>query len=286
MKILLPVDGSKHSLNAVRYVAERLWPSLEDAEIILLHVHYRVPPRAASAVGRTVVEGYYQSEAEAAQKGARKLLDQHGIPYNALRQPGYPGKVIPEYAESMGADLVVMGSHGLGAAKGLLLGSVTQAVIANCKTPLLVIRDGQLPPEKGEVLVAVDGSAYTRRAVAYLLRHRAQFASQGRITLMHVSPPPGRMLTAVDRILEGQRHADNEKAMRPAQRLLDKVGLKYKMLNVTGDPGERIANHARGSHASLIVMGSHGRGSMTSLLLGSVTQKTLAGARAPVLIVR
>jgi nucleotide-binding universal stress UspA family protein len=286
MKILLPVDGSKHSLNAVRYVAERLWPSLEDAEIILLHVHYRVPPRAASAVGRTVVEGYYQSEAEAAQKGARKLLDQHGIPYNALRQPGYPGKVIPEYAESMGADLVVMGSHGLGAAKGLLLGSVTQAVIANCKTPLLVIRDGQLPPEKGEVLVAVDGSAYTRRAVAYLLRHRAQFASQGRITLMHVSPPPGRMLTAVDRILEGQRHADNEKAMRPAQRLLDKVGLKYKMLNVTGDPGERIANHARGNHAGLIVMGSHGRGSMTSLLLGSVTQKTLAGARAPVLIVR
>lgn len=286
MKILLPVDGSKHSLNAVRYVAERLWPSLEDAEIILLHVHYRVPPRAASAVGRTVVEGYYQSEAEAAQKGARKLLDQHGIPYNALRQPGYPGKVIPEHAESMGADLVVMGSHGLGAAKGLLLGSVTQAVIANCKTPLLVIRDGQLPPEKGEVLVAVDGSAYTRRAVAYLLRHRAQFAPQGRITLMHVSPPPGRMLTAVDRILEGQRHADNEKAMRPAQRLLDKVGLKYKMLNVTGDPGERIASHARGNHASLIVMGSHGRGSMTSLLLGSVTQKTLAGARAPVLIVR
>jgi nucleotide-binding universal stress UspA family protein len=286
MKILLPVDGSRHSLNAVRYVAERLWPSLEDAEIILLHVHYRVPPRAASAVGRTVVEAYYRSETETALKDAQKLLDHRGIPYSALRQPGYPGKVIPEYAESNNADLVVMGSHGLGAAKGLLLGSVTQAVIANCKTPLLVIRDGQLPPEKGEVLVAVDGSAYTRRAVAYLLRHRAQFAPQGRITLMHVSPPSGRMLTAVDRILEGQRHADNERAMRPAQRLLDKVGMKYKALNVTGDPGERIANHARGNHASLIVMGSHGRGSMTSLLLGSVTQKTLAGARAPVLIVR
>lgn len=286
MKILLPVDGSRHSLNAVRYVAERLWPSLEDAEIILLHVHYRVPPRAASAVGRTVVEAYYRSETETALKDAQKLLDHRGIPYSALRQPGYPGKVIPEYAESNDADLVVMGSHGLGAAKGLLLGSVTQAVIANCKTPLLVIRDGQLPPEKGEVLVAVDGSAYTRRAVAYLLRHRGQFAPQGRITLMHVSPPPGRMLTAVDKILEGQRHADNERAMRPAQRLLDKVGMKYKTLNVTGDPGERIANHARGNHASLIVMGSHGRGSMTSLLLGSVTQKTLAGARAPVLIVR
>jgi nucleotide-binding universal stress UspA family protein len=286
MKILLPVDGSKHSLNAVRYVAERLWPSLEDAEITLLHVHSRVPPRAASAVGRTVVEAYYQSEAEAAQKSARKLLDQRGIPCNALRMPGYPGKVIPEYAESMGADLLVMGSHGLGAAKGLLLGSVTQAVIANCGTPLLVIREGQLPPEKGEVLVAVDGSAYTRRAVAYLLRHRAQFAPQGRITLMHVSPPPGRMLTAVERILESQRQTDNERAMRPAKRLLDKVGVKYKALNVTGDPGERLADHARGNHASLIVMGSHGRGSMTSLMLGSVTQKTLTAARAPVLIVR
>jgi nucleotide-binding universal stress UspA family protein len=286
MKILLPVDGSKHSLNAVRYVAERLWPSLEDAEITLLHVHSRVPPRAASAVGRAVVEAYYRSETETALKDAKKLLDHRGIPYSALRQPGYPGKVIPEYAESMGADLLVMGSHGLGAAKGLLLGSVTQAVIANCKTPLLVVRDGQLPPEKGEVLVAVDGSAYTRRAVAYLLRHRAQFAPQGRVTLMHVSPPPGRLLTAVDRILDKERHADNERAMQPAKRLLDKVGVKYKALNVTGDPGERIAGHARGNHASLIVMGSHGRGSMTSLLLGSVTQKTLAGSRAPVLIVR
>jgi len=286
MKILLPVDGSSHALNAVRYVAERLWPRLDDTELVLLHVHYRVPPRAASAVGRTVVEGYYRSEAEAALKNAQKLLDQRGIAYTALRQPGYPGKVIPQYAESMKADLVVMGSHGLGAAKGLLLGSVTQAVIADCKTPLLVIRDGQLPPEKGEVLVAVDGSAYTRRAVAYLLRHRAQFAPRGRITLMHVSPSPGRLLTAVDRILEKERRADGERAMQPAKRLLDKVGVKYKALNVTGDPGERIASHARGNHAGLIVMGSHGRGSMTSLLLGSVTQKTLAAARAPVLIVR
>ena len=39
MKILLPVDGSSHALNAVRYVAERLWPRLDDTELVLLHVH-------------------------------------------------------------------------------------------------------------------------------------------------------------------------------------------------------------------------------------------------------
>ena len=77
-----------------------------------------------------------------------------------------------------------------------------------------------------------------------------------------------------------------EQALRGAQRLLDKVKVRCKSLLLSGDPAERIANHARGSHCSLIVMGSHGRGGMTGLLLGSVAQKTLAEGRTPVLIVR
>jgi len=113
---------------------------LEDAEIILLHVHYRVPPRAASTVGRAVVEEYYRSETETALKAARKLLDHRGIPCSALRQPGYPGKVIPEYAESIDADLVVMGSHGRGSMTSLLFGSMTQKTLAGSRAPVLIVR--------------------------------------------------------------------------------------------------------------------------------------------------
>jgi len=181
----------------------------------------------------------------------------------------------------------VMGAHGMGAARGLLLGSVTQAVIGGCRTPLLVVRDGPLPPPGSEVLVAVDDSVISRRAFAWLLRHRAAFAPHKRITLMHVTPPAPRLVAAINhKAVEKQQKLDAEQAMRGALRLAAKARVKCKTIHASGDPGERISGHARGKHSGLIVMGSHGRGGMTSLLLGSVAQKTLATGRTPLLIVR
>jgi len=287
MKILLAVDGSAYALNAARYVAERLWPADPDAEIDLVHVVGRIPPRPAAAVGKDVVNEYYRSRTEAAFKPVRKLLDARGIPYQPIRLLGNPRLEIARHAESTSADLVVLGCQGLGAVRNLLLGSVVQAVIAGCKTPLLVVREGTPPPAHGEVLIAVDGSAQSRRAVAYLLRHRKQLANNSRLTLMHVSPPPPRLAAMIGRAaVEQERKVELEQAMRGARRLITKANIKCKLLHTTGDPGERIANHARGNHSSLIVMGSHGRGGMAGLLLGSVAQKTLMAARTPVLIVR
>lgn len=286
MRILLAVDGSSYALNAARYVAERLWPADPDAEIDLVHVVGRIPPRPAAAVGKTVVNEYYRSKTEAAFQPVRKLLDARGIPYQSTRLLGNPRLEIAQHAESTAADLVVLGCQGLGAVKNLLLGSVVQAVIAGCKTPLLVVRESNLPPAQGEVLVAVDGSAHSRKALAYLLRHRKKLANNSRLTLLHVSPPPPWLVTMGRAAVNQLRKAEFEQAMRGARRLISKARIKCKLLHVTGDPGERIANHARGNHSSLIVMGSHGRGGMAGLLLGSVAQKTLSAARTPVLIVR
>ena len=287
MKILLAVDGSAYALNAARYVAERLWPADPDAEIDVVHVIGRIPPRPAAAVGRTVVNEYYHSKTEAAFKPVRKLFDARGISYEPIRLMGNPRIEIARHAESTAADLVVLGCQGLGAVRNLLLGSVVQAVIAGCKTPLLVVREGTLPPAQGEVLVAVDGSAHSRRALAYLLRHRKQLANNSRLTLMHVSLPPPRLASLIGRTaIDQHRKVEFEHAMRGARRLVAKAKIKCKLIHTTGDPAEQIANQARGNHSSLIVMGSHGRGGMADLLLGSVTQKTLAAARAPVLIVR
>lgn len=287
MKILLPVDGSRHSLNAVRYVAERLIPANPDAELQVLHVRFRTPPRGAAAAGLAVLQEYYRTEMEEAVESARKLLDRHHVHYKLMRTAGHPGAEIARIAESEKADLVVMGSHGRGAATSLFLGSATQGVIAGCDVPLLVIRDKQLPPPDGEVLVAVDGSVHARKAVAYLLRHRGQLAVSSRITLLHVSPALPRFSMAKDReAIQKQREAERDHAMRDARRLLAKAPVKVKEVHASGEAGEHIADYARGNHCSLIVMGSHGRGRMTSLVLGSVAQKTLAATRTPVLIVR
>lgn len=290
MKILLPVDGSRHSLNAARYVAERLLPADPEAELQILHVRFRIPPRAAAAVGRGLLEEYYRDEMKEAVKEVRQLLDRQHVQYKLLRMVGHPGAEIARHAEAAGVDLVVMGSHGLGAVKGMVLGSVTQGVIAGCDVPLLVVRDEQVRASGGDVLVAVDGSAHTRKAIAYLLRHRDLLLASSRITLMHVSPrllSPRFTFATGKAALQQQREQEREQAMRGARRLLAKVrGLKCKEVHASGDPGECIADYARGNRCSLIVMGSHGRGGMTSLLLGSVAQKTLAAGRTPVLIIR
>jgi len=287
MKILLPVDGSRHSLNAVRYVAERLIPANPDSELYVLHVRFRTPPRGAAAAGLAVLQNYYRTEMEEAVESACGVLDRHHVQYKMIRSAGRPGAEIVRIAEAKKANLVVMGSHGRGAAKSLFLGSATQSVIAGCDVPLIVIRDDQLPPSGGEVLVAVDGSAHARKAVAYLLRYRGQLAASSRITLIHVSPTIPRSSNAKERAaIQKEREAEREHAMRDARRLLAKTNVKVKEVHVFGEAGEHIAGYSRRNHCSLIVLGSHGRGRMTSLILGSVAQKTVAATRTPVLIVR
>lgn len=288
MKILLPVDGSVHTLNAVRYVAERLMLLNPDAELQLLYVRSRMPPQLGVALGPAKLQQYHRKDMEKSVKSARDLLDRRHVHYKLLRSVGRPGAEIARIAEAVNADLVVMGSHGRGAATGLLLGSSTQEVIAGCTVPLLVIREKQLPASRGEVLVAVDGSTYSRKAIAYLLRHRDSLGASSHITLMHVSPTmPSFTDTKAKLALQKQREREREQAMQGARRLLAKADkIKCREVHVNGEPGERIADYARGHHCSLIVMGSHGRGKMTGLLLGSVAQKTLASSRIPVLIVR
>ena len=91
MKVLLPVDGSNHSLNAVRYVAERLIPANPDAELYLLHVRFRTPPRGAAAAGLAVLQNYYRTEMEQAVESARRVLDSHQLHYKLIRSAGQPG---------------------------------------------------------------------------------------------------------------------------------------------------------------------------------------------------
>lgn len=285
--ILLPVDGSKHSLNAVRHTMALLARSPADAVLHLMHVQYRIPPRPAAAVGRDIVEAYYRSQTEEAVKAATRLLKDNKTPHQLICRVGNPASEIVRYAESEKVDLVIMGSHGHGAAKSLLLGSVAQGVIAGCHAPVLLVREGATPPQNGEIVVAFDGSAFSRRALAYLLRHRRQLAPDAPITLLHVTMSIGNGFFKLKKKEERQfLDAEHERAMQSARHLLTRADVPWQEARAQGNPGIEIAEYARRHDPSLIVMGSHGQGLVTGLLLGSVTQKTLGLCRTPLLIVR
>lgn len=139
-----------------------------------------------------------------------------------------------------------------------------------------------------KILLAADGSVFTRHAVNYLIKHRDMFGGQPEMLIVHVRTPlPGRAAAALSRTVVQKYYADETvKSLAATRRLLDKAGLKYRVIQLLGDPGAEIAAAARKGKVDLIVMGSHGHGVLGSLVLGSAANKVLANCKVPVLIVR
>jgi nucleotide-binding universal stress UspA family protein len=141
MKILLAVDGSPYAIKAVNYIASHLNWFQGERELHLLHVKAPIPlGHARAAAGSEAVESYYKEEAAAALAPAEKLLHECQIPYQASYKVGDVAEQIKAYVEKHDVDMVVMGSHGHGAFKKLVLGSVTTKVLAISKVPVLVVR--------------------------------------------------------------------------------------------------------------------------------------------------
>jgi nucleotide-binding universal stress UspA family protein len=140
MKILLAVDGSKYTKRMLAYLAthpEMFGPS---HEYHALFVPLQVPAHVVSAVGKSLVDDHYRTEAEKVFGPMDKFFARHELRFVSSMKPGAPGKRIAKMAEENKFDLVVMGSHGDGALKNLVMGSVTSSVLAQCTVPVLVVR--------------------------------------------------------------------------------------------------------------------------------------------------
>jgi nucleotide-binding universal stress UspA family protein len=141
MKILLAADGSEHSRKAARQLVKYVKLLAKAPEIHLLHVHAPLPyKRAMAIVGKAAVEKYQREESEAALKVAEKELKKGGVPYSAHWMSGDVARAIEQFCERHDIDLIVMGSHGHTALKGLALGSVVTKVLATVDTPVLIVR--------------------------------------------------------------------------------------------------------------------------------------------------
>lgn len=141
--ILIPVDGSNTSLIAVAKAA-----GLAQAFGSKVTALYVVDPYPFTGVGADFAYGQSQymsaatSEANTALESAKAALEQAGVPVTTVVGEGHAvHEGIARAAESAGADLIVMGSHGRRGLEKLVLGSVTQRVLGVAKIPVLVVRD-------------------------------------------------------------------------------------------------------------------------------------------------
>jgi nucleotide-binding universal stress UspA family protein len=188
--------------------------------------------------------------------------------------------------------LVVVGSRGLDPATSSLLGSVAYGVGARCACPVVVVRDdGRRRPGPGAgVVVGVDGSPVSMLA----LESAADVAAAAGAPLTVVCawhPPPASWVSAFWEVLgdeseeaqQERRHAEEVVRTAREKATARHTGLDVEGQVVAGPPARAIVRAAR--DAALLVVGSRRRGTLASIVLGSVGHGVVHDALCPVLIV-
>jgi nucleotide-binding universal stress UspA family protein len=142
MRILLAVDGSKHSLRAVDRVIEHAGWYRDNPQVELVTVHLPVPKVSGigGGVNKAQVQRYYQEEGEAWLAPAKKKLDAAKVPYRGYILVGPVAETLVKHATAGSCDLIYVGTRGMTAAANMLLGSTATKVLHLSPIPVLLAK--------------------------------------------------------------------------------------------------------------------------------------------------
>ncbi|MEO3781124.1 universal stress protein [Micromonospora sp. B11E3] len=295
--VVVGVDGSPSSLAAAEHAARAA--SRRSRPLLLVHGYLH-------PLGYGVPLNPYDLGVPAPTEESRRMLEEAadglrrrwpGLDVGVRQVTGGPAASLVE--ESRRAELVVVGSRGLGGFAGLLLGSVGAQVAAHAHCPVLVVRPAEQPiPVDGPVLAGVDGSERGRLAVALAADEAAR--RDVPLALVHVRaaddarPVPDALgeAGAASRAGSDDLLAQSDDLLAESDDLLAAAatevraahpGLAVEERPVRAAKPERALVEASGG-AALLVVGTRGRGGFAGLLLGSVAQTVVQHAHCPVLV--
>lgn len=139
-----------------------------------------------------------------------------------------------------------------------------------------------------KILLAVDGSTYTRHMLAYLAAHEDWLKPGHDFTVLHVlTPLPGGLLAIMtDAEVDARQALEAEAVFKPVRQYLQMHDIQATFEHQVGDPGKLVARRAAEGGFDLVMLGSHGQGALTHLVLGSVVTYVLAHCDVPALILR
>lgn len=293
MRVLLAVDGSATSDSARELVGSLQWP---DGTVI--EVAAAVEP-IVDFIGTTVMP-MPTSSPELEFEVAHELAHAVATAVTALEAPGRivtrallhgrPATTIVEEAGTFRADLIVVGSRGLGPLTSMLLGSVSAEVVDHAPCPVLVVRR----PTIGSVLVAVDGSTSAQAAVTFLGQSRFLYGHHVEVLSVAgttVPIPPVQLAGPRGPDVEpGQGRIDEhrdwaESIAASAVTTLQRDGLTGRASISQGDPAHEIIEAAKAFGCDLIVLGSRGLTGLSRILLGSVARNVVLHTSASVLVI-
>jgi nucleotide-binding universal stress UspA family protein len=140
-----------------------------------------------------------------------------------------------------------------------------------------------------KILIAVDGSAHTQKALDYLAKHRGMFLDGNELVVVHVCVGvPGHVTRHLSKeIVQDYYAEETAKVIEPVKAALVNAGITgYTVDQRHGHAAEEILKAANACGAELIVMGTHGHGLFGRALMGSVATKVVAETDISVLLVQ
>jgi len=139
-----------------------------------------------------------------------------------------------------------------------------------------------------KILIAADGSEYTKRMLAYIAAHEEWLGAAHDYTVIHgvLAVPHRAAAFAGQQLVREFYEADAEEVFRPIRAFFEQQGIKAQFVHTIGHVGESIAELAQKGQFDFIVMGSRGHSDIANLVLGSVATKVLAKSSVPVLLIR
>ncbi len=288
--ILVPVDGSKFSEAALPpavRMARRMGARLE-----IVTVHEPIPTLDYEVWERQSREwsGRYLDDLVA------RITKDGDVPVTSQVLTGSAADAIEEEVARLGADLVVMASHGRGAFSRVWLGSTSDQLVRRCTVPVLLVKPGEDADHADHpfehMLVPMDGTELSEKVLecAMDIGH----ADGVKYTLVRVFPYPAEFATAylphtvqlnAAVFEEGKQEA--EAYIQAKANALRKAGHEVTSRLLTdASPAAGILRAAEEVGADIVAMSTHGRGGLNRLMLGSVTDKVLRGSHVPVLVFR
>jgi nucleotide-binding universal stress UspA family protein len=138
------------------------------------------------------------------------------------------------------------------------------------------------------ILVAADGSSYSKRMLAYLAAHDEWRGANHRYTVITaVTALPARATAVLGKDVVRSYYDDEaEKVFKPIRAFFTRQGLSASFVAKIGPAAEAIVRQAESGRFDLLMMGSHGHGNLAGLVMGSVAAKVLARCRTPLLLIR
>ncbi|MBD2150726.1 universal stress protein [Pseudanabaena sp. FACHB-1277] len=271
-QILLAVDGSGRSREMLNMLLA--FPSIQNSQINVLHV---IP----NSINSESVAEYRLAGEKIIEREINNLRLTSGNTTVPLLKEGEPKDVVCKVAEELKADLLIIGSRGMGRLQAILANSVSQYVFQLSDVPMLLIKDDVYVKTIRSVMVSVDGSAAANHSLDLAIK-LASGAKDVEIFL-------ARIVKKND-----DTTASNDPVLAEAAAKLKRLNIPARSFVGSGDVGRELCRLADESNASLLMLGSPDRRpsiarslpDLDRLLGTSVSDYVRVNATVPVLLTR